>query len=183
MSARPLALPLPLGFLALAAGTTLLAALQLGWLSSADGRDVAVALLAFVAPLQGVASLVGFLSGDLVAATGMGLLAGTWATTGITVLESPPGATSAALGTLLLTVAVALLLPAGGAVLRGGPLPGAVIGGAAVRFALTGGYEIAATRAWERAAGAAGLALAVLAVGAAVVLVVRAARGEPHPDA
>ena len=41
MNRRP-APPLPLGFLALAAGTLLLATLNLGWLEPADGRQVAI---------------------------------------------------------------------------------------------------------------------------------------------
>jgi hypothetical protein len=36
---RPIASPLPLGFLALAGGTLLLSGLQLGWLAPAQGRD------------------------------------------------------------------------------------------------------------------------------------------------
>src|SRR5205085_5196786 len=49
---RPLGNPLPLGFLALAAGTLLLSGLQLGWLQPSDGQDVALILIAFVFPLQ-----------------------------------------------------------------------------------------------------------------------------------
>ena len=101
MTPRP-APPLPLGFLALAVGTLLLATLNLGWLEPADGHDVAVALLAFVAPLQLTASLMGFQLGEVVPATAMAILAGTWTTIAVVMLTSPPGGTSAALGTELL---------------------------------------------------------------------------------
>jgi succinate-acetate transporter protein len=47
---RPIANPLPLGFIALATGTLLLSALQLDWLQPTEGRTVAVILLAFVVP-------------------------------------------------------------------------------------------------------------------------------------
>jgi hypothetical protein len=47
---RPLASPLPLGFLALAAATLLVSALQLGWLALDQQQPVALALIAFVAP-------------------------------------------------------------------------------------------------------------------------------------
>jgi succinate-acetate transporter protein len=84
--------PLPLGFLALAVGTLLLATLNLGWLEPADGHGVAVALVAFVAPLQLTASLMGFALGEVVPATAMALLAGTWTTIAVVVLASPPAA-------------------------------------------------------------------------------------------
>src|SRR3954453_958264 len=77
---RPLANPLPLGFLALAAGTLLLAGLQLGWLGAEEGQSVALALLAFVFPLQLIACVFGYLCRDVVAGTGMGVLSGAWLT-------------------------------------------------------------------------------------------------------
>lgn len=49
---RPIGNPLPMGFLALAAGTLLLSGLQLGWLRPTDGKQVALALIAVVFPLQ-----------------------------------------------------------------------------------------------------------------------------------
>ncbi len=58
---------------------------------------------------------MGFLARDPVAATGMGVPAGTWATVALTTLRSPPGATSAGLGPLLLTAAVAMHVPASSA--------------------------------------------------------------------
>src|SRR5438105_4119401 len=71
---RPLANPLPLGFLALGAGTFVLAGLQLGWIAPTEGHAVALILLAFVFPLQFLASLLGYLTRDVIAGTGMGLL-------------------------------------------------------------------------------------------------------------
>ena len=96
---RPIANPLPLGFLALAGGTLLVSGLQLGWLAPAQGDDVALCVLAFVFPLQLVASVFGFLGRDVVAGTGMGVLAGTWLAIALVTLSAPaPGATSDALG-------------------------------------------------------------------------------------
>ena len=74
---RPVGNPLPLGFLALAGGTLLVSGLQLDWLKPTDGQDVALILIAFVFPLQLLASVFGYLARDVVAGTGMGLLAGT----------------------------------------------------------------------------------------------------------
>ncbi len=58
-------------------GTLLVSGLQLGWLQGEEGREVALALLAFVAPLQLVACVLGFLASDVVAATGDGDHGGT----------------------------------------------------------------------------------------------------------
>jgi succinate-acetate transporter protein len=109
---RPLGNPLPLGFLALAAGTLLLSGLQVGWLEPADGTDVALILIAFVFPLQLLASVLGYLARDVVAGTGMGILAGTWLSIGLVLATSEPGSTSDALGLFLLLAGAAMLVPA-----------------------------------------------------------------------
>jgi hypothetical protein len=71
---RPIANPLPLGFLALGAGTLVVAGLQLDWFAATEGRSVALILLAFVFPLQLLAAIFGFFARDVVAGTGMGVL-------------------------------------------------------------------------------------------------------------
>jgi succinate-acetate transporter protein len=91
---RPIGNPLPLGFLALAAATLVVSGLQLEWLAPADGRDVALILIAFVFPLQLVTSVFGYLARDVVAGTGMGVLAGAWLSIGLVMLTSPPGSVS-----------------------------------------------------------------------------------------
>lgn len=137
---RPLANALPLGFLALAVATLLVSGLQLQWLDPSQGRVVAFALLAFVFPAQLVASVFGFLARDVVAGTGMGILAGTWLTVALTTLTSPPGSTSRALALFLAIAAIAMLVPASGAA-SGRLVPAAVLATTAVRFAVTAGYE------------------------------------------
>src|SRR3954470_21059932 len=106
---RPLANPLPLGFLALGAGTLVVAGLQLGWIAPTEGRSVALILLAFVFPLQFLASVLGYLSRDVVAGTGMGVLAATWLSISLVTVHARPGSTSGALGLLLVFVGAALL--------------------------------------------------------------------------
>jgi len=172
---RPLATPLPLGFLALALATTVFAALQLGWIPPDQGRVAAITALAATVPLQFAASVIGFLARDPVAATGMGVLTGTWATVGLTTLTSPPGSTSAGLGVVLVTAGLAMFVPAvsGLAKLAGA----AVMGLAGVRFLVTGLYELEGTPAWKAAAGWVGLALAVLAFYAALALELEASHG------
>src|SRR5687767_108068 len=82
----------------------------------ADGlAEGDVDLIAFVFPLQLVASVLGFLARDVVAGTGMGILCGTWLSIGLVTLTGEPGATSDALGLFLLLAAVAMLVPASAA--------------------------------------------------------------------
>lgn len=166
---RPLANPLPLGFLALAAGTLLLSGLQLGWLGAEEGQSVALVLLAFVFPLQFLTSIFGYLSRDVVAGTGMGVLSGTWLTISLVMLTSPPGSTSNALGLFLLLAFVAMLIPALAAS-SAKLVPTAVLGGAALRFGVTGIYELTASPTWEDIAGVVGLVLCALALYAALAM-------------
>lgn len=174
---RPIANPLPLGFLALAGGTLVVAGLQLGWVKPAEGHDVALILIAFVFPLQLVTSVFGYLGRDVVAGTGMGLLAGIWLAVALVTLDAPPGATSDALGLFLLIGAVAMAVPASTAS-TSKLIPAAVMGGAALRFATTGLYELTASRTWEDVAGIVGLALCAIAVYAALALALEDARGK-----
>jgi len=174
---RPIANPLPLGFLALAGGTLVVSGLQLGWLEPADAHDVALILLAFVVPLQLVTSVFGYLGRDVVAGTGMGLLSGIWLSVGLVMLGAEPGGTSDALGLFLLIGAVAMTVPALTAV-SGKLVPAAVLTGAALRFATTGVYELSASKTWEDAAGIVGLALCAIAVYAALALALEDARGK-----
>ena len=172
---RPLATPLPLGFLALVLATTTFAALQLGWIPPEQGRVAAITAVAATVPLQLLASVVGFLARDPVAATGMGVLTGTWAVVGLTTYTSPPGSTSAGLGVLLVTAGLAMFVPAVSGLAK--LVPAAVMGLAGVRFVVTGIYELEASPTWKSAAGWVGLALAVLALYAALALELEASHG------
>jgi uncharacterized protein len=163
---RPLAQPLALGFFGLAGATFVVAGLQLGWVAPSEGKQVALVLLAFTVPLQLTASLIGFLARDAVAATGMGLLSGTWAAVALVTFTGEPGSTSDALGLFLLVAGVALWAPASAAV-ASKLLPALVLGTAGLRFLLTGIYQLTTTEAWEDAAGVVGLVLAAFAVYAA----------------
>lgn len=166
---RPLANPLPLGFLALAAATLLVSGLQLDWLEPAEGHHVALMLAAFVVPLQLLTSVLGFLSRDVVAGTGMGVLAGTWLSVSLVMLDSAPGATSDALGLLLLVASAAMLIPA--LVAAGGKLvAAAVLATTALRFLVTALYEFTANGDWKTTAGIVGLVLGVAALYAALAM-------------
>jgi uncharacterized protein len=166
---RPIGNPLPLGFLALAGGTLMVSGVQLGWLEPALGQDVALILIGFVFPLQLLAAVFGFLGRDVVAGTGMGILAGTWLSVGLVTLTSPPGSTSDALGLFLVIAAVAMLVPASAAGM-GKLVAFAVLTTTAMRFATTGLHQLTASGSWEDVAGVTGLALCALAVYAALAM-------------
>ena len=159
--------PLPLGFLALAVATALLSGLQLEWIGPRQSHPLALALLSFVVPLQLLACIIGFGRGEVTTATGMGVLAGTWATVGIVTLSAPPRSTSDVLGVVLLVAATAMCIPAAEALRLGTVVPAVVMTGTAVRFVVTAVYQFGAPHGWATAAGIAGLALAALAITAA----------------
>jgi uncharacterized protein len=163
---RPIGNPLPLGFLALAGGTLLVSGLQLGWLQPDEGAQVALILIAFVFPLQLVTSIFGFLGRDVVAGTGMGVLAGTWLSVALVGLTGEPGSTSDPLGLLLLLAGLAMLVPAAASA-TGKLVPAAVLVTTAARFETTGAYELTASESWETIAGLVGLVLCGVAVYAA----------------
>jgi uncharacterized protein len=174
---RPIANPLPLGFLALAGGTLVVSGLQLGWVEPAQGHDVALILIAFVFPLQLLTSVFGYLARDVVAGTGMGLLAGIWLSVALVMLDAPAGSTSDALGLFLLIGALAMAVPASTASIAK-LIPAAVMAGAALRFATTGLYELTAGGTWEDVAGIVGVALCAIAVYAALALAIEDARAK-----
>ena len=172
---RPIANPLPLGFLALAGGTLVLSGLQLGWISSSESHDVALILIAFVFPLQLLTSVFSYLGRDVVAGTGMGILSGTWLSIGLVMLESPSGGTSDALGLLLLGSMAAMWVPA--FVASGVKLvPAAVLGTAGLRFGVTAIYELTGSSVWKEAAGIVGLVLWGLAIYAALAMALEDSR-------
>lgn len=171
---RPLATPLPLGFLALAMSTSTFAAVQLGWIPP-DQRQVAgLTAIAATFPLQMLASVFGYLSRDPVAGTGMAVLAGTWAIVGLDALLAKPGTTSPGLGVMLITAGVAMMVPAvsGSAKLAAA----AVMAVAGIRFGITGAYEITSSPVWKSAAGWCGIALGVVAVYAAFAIELEGAK-------
>lgn len=163
MFLRPLANPLSLGFAGLFFATMLFTGLELGWVPASDSKTIAVAVLAFTVPVQLIACLYGFLTRDSVAATGMGVLFGTWGALGLATLLSPPGSHSPALGLVLVMAAAVLCMPAAGAV-PAKALAGAVMFLAALRWGVTAGYELSGSSAWHTAGGAVGLCLGVVSL-------------------
>jgi succinate-acetate transporter protein len=163
---RPLAGPMSLGFLGLAGATFVVAGLNLGWAAAREQHKVALIVIAFTVPLQLLASIIGFLARDGIAATAMGLLSGIWLAQGLVLVTSPSKATSDALGLFLLLAMVAIWAPASSA-LTSKLVPAAVLATAGIRFGVTGMYQLTGSDAWKHAAGVIGILLAALAVYAA----------------
>jgi succinate-acetate transporter protein len=151
--------------------------LQLHVVPAEQGRVVAAGILGLTVPLQLVACVFGFLARDPVAGTGMGVLAGTWAAVAWSLLLSPPGSTSAALGVLLLCSAVAMCVPTAAATTKVAAM--AVMGLSAFRFAVTGVGQLTASSAWLTFAGWVGLALGLVAAYAALTFELEDARHAP----
>lgn len=164
---RPLATPLPLGFLGLFVATIAMAGLELGWVPKTQGHILAIGILVLTVPVQLIACVYGFLVRDLVAGTGMGILAGTWGLIALSTLLSPPGAVSAGLAYFVVMAGAALCVPATAA-LQSKLLAASVNLLTAIRWWVTAVYEFGAPHVWKTAAGGVGVALAVLAIYAAL---------------
>ena len=163
---RPIANPLPIGLLALLVSTTSVSALQLGWIPSGQAPVVGRIVVALALFLQLPGAALGFLARDPAAGTGMAVLGGTWLAIGVTLVSTPPGTSSAGLGLALVAVAAALVVPIAASMAK--PVSVLVLSTSALRFALTGAYELSAVAAWETAAGVLGVVLGVVALYAAM---------------
>lgn len=163
---RPTGTPLPLGFLGLVVATVAFAAVQLHWIPPTQGRLVALAVLLFTVPAQLLAAVLGFLTRDPVAGTGMGVLAGTWAATSAATLLSPPGGTSAGLGVILVAAGLCLLVPAAAGTAKIAAT--AVMGLSSLRFVLTGVAHLTGAPFWMATAAVVGLVLGGVALYAAM---------------
>jgi hypothetical protein len=156
-------------------GSFVLTGLQLGWIASSQSSDVGMILLAAVAPVELLTAVVGFFVRDVVIATGLGLLTGSWASVGWLLASSQPGSTSGALGLLAIAVAVAMLVPAAGAAWSK-PVATVLLTVAAARFIFTGAYELGAPSVWQTVSGYVGLVLCASGLYGSLALTLEDAR-------
>jgi uncharacterized protein len=168
---RPVGSGLPLGFFAFAIGMLLLGCQAIGWIPVSEQHDVGLQLVAFVFPLELIATIFAFLARDTLGATTLGLFTTSWLALGLDYLMAPPGSTSVTVGIYLFGFAtVALLL----ALLStmGKPFFSALLALAAARMVLSGAYEVGAGQTVLHVSGGFGIALTVLALygGAALAL-------------
>jgi uncharacterized protein len=168
---RPVGSPLPIGFFSFGMGMLLVGCLSIGWIPAAEQKNVGMMLIAFVFPLELVATVFAFLSRDTLGATTLGLFATSWLTLGWVDFASPPGKTSVALGIYLFgfgTVAFLLALMSS----LGKPFFTVLLLVAVTRMVLGGYYETGGSHEWAKVSGGFAIALAALALygGAALSL-------------
>jgi len=163
INVRPVASPSTIGLFGLAVATFTLSGLQLGWIPTEQSDQVALALIGFAFVAQLIASIVATMARDGVVATAMGVLSLTWLVVGLTLWFGQPGATSDALGLVLIVSCVAMALIGLTAALSK-VVPALVFLTASLRFGLTAVYQLSSDSPWKTAAGVVGLVLTVLAI-------------------
>jgi len=171
---RPIGSPTSIGFLGLAAASLTLSGLQLGWLPVDQSRQVGLILIAFGFAAQLLTAVFSLLARDATAGTAMTVLGLTWLVIGLVLETGKPGATSPALGMLLLTSTVAMIMTAATAGLSK-LVPALVFLTAGVRFFAAAMFQLTAADGWQRTAGILGLALVLLALYAAFAAELEAA--------
>lgn len=172
---RPIGSGLPLGFFSFAIGMLVLGTQALGWIPVSEQKDVGITLIAFVFPLELLATIVAFLARDTLGATTLGLFTTSWLTLGWLYLASPAGTTSVTVGIYLFGFATAVLLLALMSTL-GKPFFSVLLLLSSVRMVLAGVYEVGGSQSWERVAGGFGITLCVVAMYGGVALGLEDAR-------
>lgn len=175
---RPLGTPLALGLFGVGVQSTMLAALELGWIPPTEGTIVAITGLAFAFPLQFLAAILAFLARDAIAGTGLGTFSGTWAVTSLSLLATPPGGRSEGLGVFLILAAILLTCVVVAAVAGGARklVVALVLGVGAVRVLVTGLYEVNGAGGLEQAAAILGLCLGGAGIYAGLALLMEDVR-------
>jgi uncharacterized protein len=160
---RPIGSGLPLGFFSFGIGMLLLGTQALTWIPLTEQKDVGMLLMAFVFPLELIATTVAFLARDTLGATTLGLFTTSWLALGWVLFESPPGTKSITLGIYLFGFATTALLLALMSTL-GKPFFSVLLTVAVARMVLSGYYQVGGSAEWNRVAGGFGIALAALAM-------------------
>lgn len=159
---RPLASPMGLGFSASAVASFLLCSRELGWIPPAQAHRTAIMLIAFAVLPTFIASVFGFLARDTVVGTGMGVTGASWLAIGGGLWSGPAG-TAHSLG-ILFVVAAAALVPPAAAAATSKLVPSLAIGTLALRWVLSGVYELTGSPSWAVAAGVAGVAVTIVSL-------------------
>jgi hypothetical protein len=160
---RPIGSGLPLGFYSFGVGMLLLACSAIGWIPAAEQKDVGMMLMAFVFPLELLATVMAFLARDTLGATTLGLFTTSWLTLGWLEISSPPGSKSITLGIYLFGFGTAAFLLALIST-RAKPFFSVLLLAAVARMITVGVYETGGSHEWYKLSGAVGLALAALAM-------------------
>lgn len=160
---RPVAGSAPLAFYTFGVGTILYTAAELEWFPVAQQHPLALLLLIFVAPLQMLAGLIGYLARDAGLATVMVTFAGVWFGLGAVMHTTAPGSRSVLLGVFLIAVS-GVVAAAGSAAVAARPLVFALALLAVARYVLSGVYEITGNAGALKASGWLGVPILALAL-------------------
>lgn len=177
----PIATPLPLTFVGLLIASTILSALELGWIPSTQAHEAGWVLVAVPVPLQLVAAVFGFVGRSASAATGSSTLAAAWLGIALDLITKPPGgfSPSRAVAMLAFGVGAALLIPAISDARSGHLLPAGTLAFAGSRFVLTGITGLTESGQLKHATGIVGWCVAAVALYAALALELEGSRKEP----
>ncbi|HZP72866.1 MAG TPA: GPR1/FUN34/YaaH family transporter [Gaiellaceae bacterium] len=160
---RPIGSGLPLGFFSFGIGMLLLACQADAVIPVAEQKSVGMTLIAFVAPLELLATIFAFLARDTLGATTLGLFAASWLTFGWSELASPPGSTSVTLGIYMFGFSAAIVLLAGLSAL-GKPFFTVLLLFSVVRQLLSGIYEAGGSHRLYTVSGWIAFALSAVAM-------------------
>ncbi|PXY20829.1 hypothetical protein [Prauserella muralis] len=167
---RPIASPLPLGFLAFAMGSGLLSMEQFGFFGTGQEHNTMLLLAVFIFPMQLLASVFAFLGREPVAATALGVIAFSWPATALVTVLADQGATNPLAGGLSAVIALVLaLLAAPG--LQGKPVVGTVVTLGAARYTLNAVFDFTGSHAVELASASVGAVILLLGVYGGLALV------------
>jgi uncharacterized protein len=148
----------------------------LKWVPESETVQAGLILIAVPFVLQLLASILSYLARDGAAGAATGVLSSTWLALGLSHVTAGTGRPIAVMGLLMLATAGVLALSAV-AISVGKPLPGTVFMLAALRFALSGIYELSGVSVWQSIAGVAGL---VVCAGAAYCVLAFELEGQQH---
>jgi uncharacterized protein len=172
---RPIGSGLPLGFFSFGIGMLLLGCSAIGWIPVTEQKDIGVTLIAFVFPLELIATIVAFLARDTLGATTLGLFTTSWLALGWADYVSAPGATSTTLGIYLFGFATAAFLLALIST-AGKPFFSVLLLCAVARMVFAGVYEVGGSHEWYKIAGGLAIALTALAMPGGTALALEDAR-------
>jgi succinate-acetate transporter protein len=174
---RPIGSGLPLGFFSFGIGMLLLGCQALAFIPADEQRTGGMLLMAFVFPLELVATVFAFLARDTLGATTLGLFSTSWLAYGWVELASQPGEKSVTVAVYLFGFSVAVALIAALALL-GKPFFTALLALSVARQVLDAVYQAGGGTALLRASGGCALALTALAMYGGVALGLEDARHE-----
>jgi succinate-acetate transporter protein len=176
IAVRPYGSVVPLGFLAFGIGMFMYAAQDADWVKATEGHTIGLMLVTFVAPLEGIATVLAFLARDTMAGVALGLFTGSWLMTGFLTMQAKPGQLSAADGYFLIAFTVAVLVLASVAWL-GQPLIAALLSVSAVRGGTAAVYQLGGGRGWNHVSGWIALGVFCVAVYGGLAFLLEDARG------